>query len=242
MALGQLRWLWRPPAREVAPPEAYAAWAPRYPPRAHNRFMEIEERAVLGRLPDVRGLTVVDLGCGSGRYAAILARRGAARVIGLDSSPEMLARARRLTTRLVRGDLRALPLQDGAADLAICGLAIGDIAELDTALAGIARLLKPGGCAVYSDLHPRGAEAGWRRTFTDARGRRLAVRHCRHSLDDHTAACHAAGLLVESIDEPVIDFGHEFQGWPAVLVVTARKRVHKVQGARWRRPDDQDAK
>jgi len=198
-------------------------WASRYPPRAHNRLMETEERTVLARLPDVRGLTVLDLGCGSGRYTAILTRLGAACIVGLDGSPEMLARASQVTSRLVRGDLRALPFHDRAADLAVCGLAIGDIAELDAALAGVARVLKPGGCAVYSDLHPRGAEAGWRRTFTDARGRRLAVRHCRHSLDDHVAACRAAGLLVESIDEPAIDFDSEFKGWPAVLVVRARR-------------------
>jgi len=206
----------------LEPAAAYAAWAPSYPPRAHNLLMELEERAVLARLPEVVGRTALDLGCGSGRYAAILRRRGARLVIGIDRSSEMLARARGVVPRAVRGDLRALPVRDDSIDVAVCGLAIGDVSELDDVLAGVARALRPGGAVVYSDLHPRGAAAGWRRTF-DVFGRRYTIRHHRHTIDAHRAACRAAGLVVEAIDEPPIEIDHEFRGWPAALVVTARK-------------------
>ena len=207
---------------ELDPADAYAAWAPSYPPRAHNALMALEERAVVARLPDVAGRTALDLACGSGRYAAILRRRGARRVIGLDRSPEMLARARGIVQGAVRGDLRALPVRDGSIDVTVCGLAIGDVGELDQVVAAVARALRPGGVLVYSDLHPRGAAAGWRRTF-EAGGRRLAVRHHRHLLTAHVAACRAAGLIIDAIDEPAIEFEHEFRGWPAALVVSARK-------------------
>jgi len=218
-------WRRRRPSRqihELDPPEAYAAWAASYPPRAHNRLMELEERAVARRLPDLTGRTALDLACGSGRYARILAGFGARVVIGLDQSPEMLARARGHVSRVVRGDLRALPVRDGSIDVAVCGLAVGDVGELDQVLAGVARALRPGGLAIYSDLHPRGAAAGWQRTF-EAGGRRLAVRHHRHAIDAHLAACRAAGLTVAHLDEPPLDVEHPFKGWPAALVVTARK-------------------
>jgi SAM-dependent methyltransferase len=50
----------------------------------------------LDRLEPVAGKTILDAGCGSGRYCVELARRGAARAVGLDLSPRMLAMARAL--------------------------------------------------------------------------------------------------------------------------------------------------
>ena len=205
--------------------EAYARWAPAYPPRAHNKLMELEERVVLTLLPDVVGLTVLDLGCGSGRYARLLAQRGAARVIGVDQSADMLARAREVVHLLVRADARALPLADASIDVVVSGLMIGDLADLDAALADAARVLRPGGRLVYSDLHPRGAGAGWVRAFAGADGETYAVRHHVHQIADHLVACWRAGLEPESLVEPPIDFDHPDKGRPAAIVVRARRRA-----------------
>ena len=77
------------------PAAAYALWASNYPPRAHNPLMQAEERALLAQLPaDLGGCAVLDAGCGSGRYLAHALSRGARRVVGIDLSREMLARAR----------------------------------------------------------------------------------------------------------------------------------------------------
>lgn len=46
---------------------------------------------------ELTGKTVLDLGCGSGRYLVEAARRGASRVVGVDTSPEMLTIAECLT-------------------------------------------------------------------------------------------------------------------------------------------------
>ena len=48
----------------------------------------------LERCGDVRGVTICDVGCGSGRYVKELALRGAAQVTGVDVAPEMLRLAR----------------------------------------------------------------------------------------------------------------------------------------------------
>lgn len=49
---------------------------------------------VLERSGDVRGKTICDIGCGSGRFVAALAKRGAAQVTGVDAAPEMIKLAR----------------------------------------------------------------------------------------------------------------------------------------------------
>jgi malonyl-CoA O-methyltransferase len=197
------------------PQTAYGLWAKSYPPRPHNPLMALEHATVLTLLPDVRGLTVLDAGCGSGRYLRVLGDRGA-RVIGMDLSSAMLERARETTRRITRADVRALPFGEMTIDLVVCGLALGDIAELELALAEIARVLRPGGRVVYSVVHPAGEAAGWSRTF-ESDGRQWAIDGHWHSLDRHREACAAAGLTIEDWREP------ELAGQRAVLVVRARR-------------------
>lgn len=216
------RWRRRAPT-DLEAMQAYAVWAPSYEPCAHNELMELEQRAVLELLPDPAGRAALDLGCGSGRYLRLLLARGATRVIGLDLSPDMLQRAREVTGRLVRGDARALPLASCSVDLIVCGLVVEDVSDVRGVVAEMARVLAPGGSVVYSDIHPVWTRAGWRRTFRGCDGRAYAVRHYSHSYRDHDAACRAAGLMIESVCEPRIDFEHERRGWPAALVIRARR-------------------
>ena len=80
----------------LEPRAAYALWAASYPPRAHNPVMRVEERAMLGLMPtDLYGQSVLDAGCGSGRYMLHALDRGAGPVTGVDLSVEMLERAGR---------------------------------------------------------------------------------------------------------------------------------------------------
>lgn len=206
------------PARTLEPQSAYARWAATYPPEPHNRLMEVEQDAVLGLLPDVSGLLALDAGCGSGRYLRALRERGA-RAIGIDLSAEMLSRARQLSSRLARADLRALPFDEMAIDVVVCALALGDFAEIDLALGEIARVLRPGGFVIYSVVHPIGESQGWTRTFTSS-GRQWAIDGVWHSLDRHRAACAAADLTVMDWQEPAMGR----TGGRAVLVVRAQRR------------------
>jgi SAM-dependent methyltransferase len=99
---------------------------------------------------------VLELGCGTGRVAVPVARAGA-RVVGIDRSPSMLARARARLRRarldaslqLVRGDVRFLPFP--AATFGLVAAPYGilqsllDDATLDAALAAAHRVLQRGG-------------------------------------------------------------------------------------------------
>lgn len=199
----------RPPI--LPPAEAYALWASSYPAHAHNPLMQAEERAMLGLLPDsLRGHAVLDAGCGSGRYILHALQRGTARVTGVDLSPEMLARARtelgaaRAEVELRQGTLTALPVDDGWADLTICGLVVGHLEDLPTALAELRRATRPGGTLLCSDVHPIGHALGWLRDFKDG-DRHYAVRHTAHLYSHWHAACAAVGLRIEQVLEPMLD-------------------------------------
>jgi predicted DNA-binding protein (MmcQ/YjbR family) len=114
---------------------------------------EIPERE-LRVLPDVAGLDVVELGCGTAYWSAWLARRGA-RPVGVDNSARQLETARRLQREhgldfpLVHASAEAVPLPDGGFDLAFSEY--GACIWCDPALwiPEAARLLRPGGLLVF---------------------------------------------------------------------------------------------
>lgn len=201
----------RPALLEPAP--AYALWAASYPPHAHNPVMQAEERAMLALMPDaLHGQAVLDAGCGSGRYMLHALRRGAARVTGVDLSPQMLAQAgaslgagrHGVPVELVRGSVAALPVADACADLTVCGLVVGHLEDLHQSLAELCRVTRPGGYVLCSDVHPIGHALGWVRDFKCG-DQRYAVRHRQHLYSDWHAACASAGLCIEQVREPMLD-------------------------------------
>jgi malonyl-CoA O-methyltransferase len=197
----------------IEPAEAYALWARDYPAHAHNPVMCAEQRAMLALMPaDLRGMQVLDAGCGSGRYLRHALQRGAASATGVDLSPQMLGRAaaelgesspsRRY--ELKQGRLESLPVADASADLSLCGLVLGHLPELQPALAELRRATRPGGIVLCSDVHPIGHALGWLRDFK-VDGRRYAVRHTRHLYSHWHDACSVLGLSIEAVAEPMLD-------------------------------------
>jgi malonyl-CoA O-methyltransferase len=181
--------------------------------------MEVEQAAVLELLPDVRSLTVLDAGCGTGRYLRLCADRGA-NIVGLDLSAPMLWYARDLSPRVVCAGLCELPLRSTSVDVVVCGLALGDVEDLAAAIGEFARVLRPGGTVIYSVVHPDGALHGWSRSF-EVGGRLCAVKTYWHAPEDHRRACAAAGLDIDAWHEPALE---EKPGMPVALVVRARAR------------------
>jgi malonyl-CoA O-methyltransferase len=174
--------------------------------------MQAEERAMLALMPaDLRGMNVLDAGCGSGRYMLRALRRGAARTIGVDLSAAMLQRARaelaaarsKACVGLAQGSMTALPVPDRWADLTTCGLVIGHLEHLHDALRELHRATRPGGIVLCSDVHPIGPALGWQRDFKHD-GRRYAVRHTQHLYSHWHAACAALGLAIEDVLEPML--------------------------------------
>lgn len=116
--------------------------------------------ALLGLLDEEA--TVADLGCGTGQFAATVAPF-VGRVLAVDGSAAMLAAARRRLAPhenvvLRQGDLEALPLEDGEADLAVLLLVLHYLPHPAAALAEAARVVKPGGRLLVVDMMPHDRE------------------------------------------------------------------------------------
>jgi SAM-dependent methyltransferase len=127
-------------------------------------------------LPDLKGLRVVDLGCGFGWFCRWARENGAAQVLGLDVSEKMLERARSDTPdkaiTYARADLERLHLPEASFDLAYSSLALHHIENLGGLLATVHRALVPGGRLIFSIEHPiymAPRRPGW---LADAQGRK----------------------------------------------------------------------
>jgi SAM-dependent methyltransferase len=109
-------------------------------------------------LPELRGISVLDLGCGFGWFSRYAREQSAARVLGLELSEKMLERARSMGSdpaiEYRRADLEHVELPEGAFDLAFSSLALHYIADLGALLAKVSRALVPGGSLVVSMEHP----------------------------------------------------------------------------------------
>lgn len=122
-------------------------------------------------LPDLRGLKVLDLGCGFGWFCRWAREQGAVDVLGIDVSEKMLARARADTSgpsiAYRRADLEHLELAPASFDLIYSSLALHYIERLSDLLAQVHRALVPGGRFVFSAEHPvftAPSEPGWSMT------------------------------------------------------------------------------
>jgi SAM-dependent methyltransferase len=138
-------------ARPVSTRAGYDRWAPSYD-EPGNQLLELEQPIVREMLAGLPVGVALDAACGTGRHAAYLAGLGHT-VIGVDSSPGMLACAREKVPQgeFIEGDLRELPLADDSVDLVVCAIALVHMPALDGPFAELARVLRPGGHLVVSD-------------------------------------------------------------------------------------------
>jgi SAM-dependent methyltransferase len=107
---------------------------------------------------DLHGLRVLDYGCGNGEFSCVIARRGA-RVVGIDISPKLIEQARTLAAKMglngscpqfMVGDAHHTPFADNTFDYVVGNGALHHL-DLDMAYAEIARVLKPGGKALFME-------------------------------------------------------------------------------------------
>lgn len=192
---------------------------------------------------DLGSMSVLDLGCGDGWFCRWAAGEGAAQVLGMDASNNMLDRARRLSAmadeRILfkQADLETVSLQQNAYDLVFSGLALHYVVNLGALLRQVHRSLRPGGSFVFSVEHPiftapvsphfepaksslHGCFWPLSNYFTEG-GRTVTwlgsgVKKQHHTLSGYIKAVLSAGFTVEAVDEwgATDDESRKHPDWP----------------------------
>jgi malonyl-CoA O-methyltransferase len=209
----------------------YDRWAAVYD-RDANPLQGLEEPVVRAAVGEVRGLAVLDVGCGTGRHSLWLASAGAV-VTGVDFSEGMLAEARRKpgaeAIQFVVHDLH-LPLPFAAEfDLVVSGLVLEHLRELDGFFAEARRVLRPGGRAIVSAMHPAMCLRGTQARFTDpATGELVQPGSLPHSVGAFVMAAVRAGFRLSDVAEFAPDDkfaaryprAAKYVGWPMLVVLS----------------------
>ncbi|MBV8674538.1 MAG: class I SAM-dependent methyltransferase [Acidobacteriaceae bacterium] len=188
--------------------DAYARWAPSYDDTP-NPLTALEERLLVPTVREFSGRDIVDLGCGTGRWLHRLQSIAPRSLAGIDVSSAMLAQAGKkclLSTRLIEADCTSTPLSSRSADCVLASFVLSYVQDIGRFAAEAARILRPGGALIVSDLHPDTPTYGWRRTFRAA-GSVFEVGTFCYTLGSLITEMKVAGLALEQLAEA--SFGEE---------------------------------
>ena len=219
----------------------YTEWSRSYDRPGINPAIIIEESIVAPILASLSPGRALDVGCGSGRHAIHLAALGHD-VIGVDATKAMLdlARAKAPAVDFREGRFDALPIGDASIDTLTCALALCHERDLGPAISEFGRVLRPGGVAIISDIHPISTMIGGAAAFpSEDLGTVPFVRNHVHQMSEYFDAFRAAGLDVVGLAEGIGTEEHAkllpsyfafpqatvraFAGQPTIVVWTATK-------------------
>ena len=198
--------------------------------RADNANVLFEIPVLMSLLPDLKGKTVLDMGCGAGDHCAEYVRRGAKGVVGVDISEKMLALAREKNAS-PRIEYLRLPMEEigglqGPFDVVASSLAIHYVADYAGLCKNVYRLLRSGGAFVFSQEHPlTSCFTTGERWTKDTEGNKLWANVSNYSVDGERLskwfvqgvvkyhrtfstivnALVEAGFAVEKLVEPIPD-------------------------------------
>ncbi|EWC59202.1 Methyltransferase type 11 [Actinokineospora spheciospongiae] len=179
--------------------EGYGLWAASYDGEDNGAF-PLDTPVLTEVLDGIAPGPALDAAAGTGRLTRLLLDRGH-RVTAVDSSPDMLGHNPADDTRV--GDLRALPVGDAEVDVVVCGLALTHVPDLGPVFAEFARVLRPGGHLVLSEVHPEAVARGSVPTVRGRGNRPMRLVTHEHLLGDYLRAALAAGLELRRFTEPV---------------------------------------
>lgn len=211
--------------------EGYDRWSSVYD-RDSNPLTALEEPVVRKRLGLVQGLSVLDLGCGTGRHALWLADAGA-KVTAIDFSEGMLALARKKSganaIEFVTHDIqKSLPFDDSCFDLVLSSLVLEHIEIVQDFFVGVRRVLRKGGRVLITAMHPAMFLKGSQARFTDPfSGEKVQPGSYPHQISDFVMAGLESNLNLLHIGEHSPDETlasrcprcEKYIGWPMLLVL-----------------------
>jgi len=137
---------------------------------------------ILEYFGDLNGRRVLDIGCGKGRFARVLAERyPRGSIVGFDLAQAMLRHVPAGVSACA-GSMTALPFPTGAFDCVYATESLEHAVEIDTAVAEMCRVTKPGGRIVIIDKNAkqwgRLKTPEWEKWFGRKELEKLLSRHC----------------------------------------------------------------
>ena len=184
----------------------YTTWSETYD-RPGNPAITIDEALTEPALAAAPRGRALDVACGTGRQLARLVARGDD-AFGIDATAAMaeLARARCPDADVRVGTWDALPFEDDTFDLVTCSLALCHATDIGPPVREMARVLRPGGWLVVSDIHPTATMYGGAAGYPGERpGHVPFVRNHVHHVSAYFGAFTGAGLDVRKLDEGFLD-------------------------------------
>ena len=181
---------------------------------------------MLNALEEVSGKSVIDIGCGEGRFCRLLSDLGAV-VTGIDLTEALIERARALGSKgeaYLVGDAEDLEgVGDESFDLAVSYIVLVDLLDYRRSIREAYRVLRPGGRFIVCNIHPMRSAAmntdGWisdrsRKLFypvdnyTEEGPReflwwRGPVINMHRTLSSYVSAFLNAGFALEGLHEPI---------------------------------------
>ena len=183
--------------------DAYTRWSTTYDSdRNLTRDLDqlVTERTLTGR----QYQNILELGCGTGKNTALLARIGS-QVLALDFSSGMLQAAKMKVSSdhvfFVRADLtKPWPVKTGSFALVACNLVLEHIEDLDRIFSQASQSLTAGGQFFISELHPfrqyQGVQANFQRELET-----ITIEAFVHHLSDFTEAARQNDLTLKMMKE-----------------------------------------
>lgn len=121
-----------------------------------NDLFEIP--ALLSLLPDLKGKTVLDLGCGFGEHCKLFVEMGARAVVGVDLSQKMLEIAKKENAHpqiaYINMAIEDISCLKQKFDVVVSSLAFHYVEDFEGVVKSVYKLLKRGGMLVFSEEHP----------------------------------------------------------------------------------------
>ncbi|HML04043.1 MAG TPA: class I SAM-dependent methyltransferase [Candidatus Bathyarchaeia archaeon] len=215
--------------------EGYDTWAPTYD-EEKNPLIALEENITLDLIGNVRNKRALDVGCGTGRYCELLAKKGA-KMVGIDPSSKMLEIAKRKIAPDSRFELRLgrmenTGLPDRYFDVVVCALVVGHLPDLEPAIREVSRIIKTKGRLVVSDMHPYWFVSGYDYVkFLGRSGQEYRIPEYTHLYEEYWNLFRKFKFGVQDVKEPRIDDTliqrfpglRKYEDMPLALILRARK-------------------
>ena len=166
---------------------------------------ELEEQMLAPLLGDLRDKTILDFGCGTGRYSLKFAKAGA-KVTGIDITPEMLAEAEKksvdagLEVDFKIGDILKTELPETHYDTIFSSLTITHISDLSKLFNHLFKALKSEGRIILSDIHPCFKQLGSTVGFVQG-DYNVELEQNIHTITDYFKAASESALEIDDIVE-----------------------------------------